>query len=147
MTQVSKRIISKDKTERIFDIFLNTLFKIRSKKDMAEFLRCYLTPTEQIMLSKRIAIAFLLAKKHDYGTISDKLKVSTSTIRNVAISYKYNDVFKATVDRSLRDDNINNFVELIAEQLVGVFATASKGGGSWNYAKKKLSGRRKDKTL
>lgn len=83
MTQVSKRFLNKKVEERILDLFWNSLSSLSTKEKVALFLNDLLTQTEKIMLSKRLAIAFMLMKEHDYPTINNRLKVSDSTIWNV----------------------------------------------------------------
>ena len=86
MAQVSKRFLHKKVEERILDLFWTSLSSLSTKQRVALFLNDLLTQTEKIMLSKRLAIAFMLMKGHDYPTINDHLKVSDPTIWNVKTS-------------------------------------------------------------
>jgi uncharacterized protein YerC len=86
MTQVSKRFLSKKVEERILDLFWTSLSSLSTKQKVALFLNDLLTRTEKTMLSKRLAIAFMLMKEHDYPIINNRLKVSDSTIWNVKTS-------------------------------------------------------------
>jgi len=83
MAQVSKRFLHKKVEERILDLFWTSLSSLSTKQKVALFLNDLLTQTEKIMLSKRLAIAFMLMKGHGYPTINDRLKVSDPTIWNV----------------------------------------------------------------
>ena len=83
MAQVSKRFLEKRVEERILDLFWTSLSSISTKQDIAIFLDDLLSPTEKLMLSKRLAIAFMLIKGYDYPSINDRLKVSNPTIWNV----------------------------------------------------------------
>lgn len=83
MTQVSKRFMNKKVEERILDLFWTSLSSLSTKQEVALFLNDLLTRTEKIMLSKRLAIAFMLMKGHNYPIINDRLKVSDATIWNV----------------------------------------------------------------
>ncbi len=60
MTQVSKYPISDLVYQRILEIFFETLVGIKTKAEAYQFIKDFLSPTEQTMLSKRLAIAFLL---------------------------------------------------------------------------------------
>lgn len=86
MAQVSKRYLDKQVEERILDLFWNSLSSLSTKEKVALFLNDLLTQTEKIMLSKRLAIAFMLMKGQDYPTINERLKVSDATIWNVKTS-------------------------------------------------------------
>ena len=86
MAQISKRFLHKKVEERILDLFWTSLSSLSTKQKVALFLDDLLTKTEKIMLSKRLAIAFMLMKGNDYPTINDRLKVSDPTIWNVKTS-------------------------------------------------------------
>ena len=84
MSQVSKRVLSPSIQERLFQNFWDMFADIKSAKDIQIFLEDFLSPTEKVMLAKRMTIAILFAKGHDHRSISSMLKVSTSTINNIA---------------------------------------------------------------
>lgn len=86
MAQVSKRFLQKKVEERILDLFWTSLSALSTKEEVALFLDDLFTPTEKLMLSKRLAIAFMLMKGYDYASINERLKVSDPTIWNVKIS-------------------------------------------------------------
>lgn len=86
MAQLSKRFLHKKVEERILDLFWTSLSSLSTKEKVALFLDDLLTSTEKLMLSKRLAIAFMLMKGHDYPTINNRLKVSDPTIWNVKTS-------------------------------------------------------------
>lgn len=54
-------------------------------KNIEEFLECLLTPSEQIMLGRRIWIARMLLEKKRYDEIGAQLNVGPSTIRKVEL--------------------------------------------------------------
>ncbi|NIT04611.1 helix-turn-helix domain-containing protein [Candidatus Saccharibacteria bacterium] len=68
---------------KIRHAFSQSLAKISSEKEMERYIFDLLTPTEQIMLAKRLAIAALLVRGLSYQEISKRLKVSTSTVARV----------------------------------------------------------------
>lgn len=86
MTQVSKRYLQKQVEERILDLFWTSLSTLSTKEKAALFLNDLLTPTEILMLSKRLTIAFMLIKGYEYTSINERLKVSDSTIWNVKLN-------------------------------------------------------------
>jgi uncharacterized protein YerC len=83
MPQISKYPLDKQIEVRVKELLDDGLASLNSRDDIERFLIDLLTPTEKIMLSKRVAIAMLLANNYDYRQISKILKVSTSTIRTV----------------------------------------------------------------
>src|SRR3989344_7650258 len=99
MTQVSKYPVSKDVYERIFEIFLKE----------------FLTPTEQVMLAKRLSVAFLLSKDYNYREISKILRVSTGTVNRVALSYRKESHYKMVIEEILRDERMDEFWRGVGE--------------------------------
>src|SRR3989338_6618179 len=88
MTQVSKYPISKEVADRLFEVFIKSLLNVRNNREAQDFVYDLFSPTEKIMLAKRIAIAFLLLKGYQYREISKLLRVSLTTIGSVNLSLK-----------------------------------------------------------
>ena len=89
MAQVSKYPLKKEVKERIEELLWEVIGSLKSKQETEKFFRDLLSPTEEIMLSKRLAIALMLLKKYDYRTISDILKVSTGTVGKISLWLKH----------------------------------------------------------
>lgn len=85
MTQVSRRPLRKEIEKRIFEIFLTSFAKVTKKDEVENYISDLLSPTERIMLAKRISISFLLHKGYDQRTVSRILKVSLSTVNRVSL--------------------------------------------------------------
>ncbi|OGG30506.1 hypothetical protein A3A63_03930 [Candidatus Gottesmanbacteria bacterium RIFCSPLOWO2_01_FULL_46_9] len=83
MTQISRNPLSKKMEDQMFSLFRGVLVDLNDEDDVAYFLDDLLSPTEKIMLGKRLAIAFLLEKGYDQRAIHTILKVSTSTVNSV----------------------------------------------------------------
>jgi len=83
MAQVSKKHLPKSLEENMHGLLRQTLADLHSEQDVAEFLDDLLTPTEKVMLGKRLAIAVLLDKGYDQRTIHSMMRVSVSTVNTV----------------------------------------------------------------
>lgn len=59
------------------------LLAIKEEKDMVQVLYRLLTHSEVVMLGRRLEIAEALIQGYSYQSISEKLKVGTTTIRSV----------------------------------------------------------------
>lgn len=59
---------------------IRTLVKINDDTLLAKFLGDLLTPTEQLMLSKRLMAAVLLQRGYSYGAVCRALKLSRATV-------------------------------------------------------------------
>jgi uncharacterized protein YerC len=90
MSQVSRIALSADLEKEIVSSFRSVITHLQTDHDVTDFLDELLTPTEKIMLAKRLAIAFLLDKNYDYRTIMSILKVSTATVSSVNKQYAHN---------------------------------------------------------
>jgi uncharacterized protein YerC len=148
MAQISKYPISSSVYERILDIFLKTLVEIGTRDEAKQFTKDFLTPTEQIMLAKRLSIAFLLEKGYDYRTISRVLRVSAPTIASVNLMRQYGSLgYKKMINKLLREEKIKEFLLKVGESLTATAGKSSKGGGTWRYLHQELKKKRKIKAF
>jgi uncharacterized protein YerC len=102
MTQVSRRPLDKTVYARIFEIFLSSFAEIKNKNNAKTFLEELFSNSKQIIISKRLAIAFLLTKNYSFKTISTLIKVSQTTICRVSSSVKNE---KSTLKTILKNGN------------------------------------------
>lgn len=89
MPQVSKYPLAKDTEKRLYQLFWETVANLKDSIKAEEFFTDLLTPTEKVMLSKRLAIAVMLIKGYDYSSIKSILKVSPTTIGAVSLWLKH----------------------------------------------------------
>jgi len=115
MAQVSKARLREEIEERMFEVFYESLAKRKSKTEVEKLLADLLTPTEKIMLSKRLAIALLLLQGYNYRSISDFLKVSFGTIHRMSTWLKISGAgFRETLGRLEKRDRWRKLLEQIA---------------------------------
>jgi len=138
MTQVSKYPITKQVYLRSSELLAKILINLESENETAKFLDGFLTPTEKVMLIKRLAAAFLIEKNYDYRQISRILRVSTGTVGRVALSYKKSAGFQKAVKDLLKDEKVNDFWTEVGEKVASVLAAGGSKAGSWFYLKEKL---------
>lgn len=134
MSQVSKYPVSKDVSDRMFEVFQVTISSLKSKDDIEEFFDEFLSPIEKIMLAKRLSIAVLLAKGYSYYSISSILKVTPRTIATVSLALKYRGKgYQKAVEKILSNEKMNAFWEKIEDILGGLPPTK----GSFIYFRDK----------
>lgn len=110
MTQVSRLPLRKEIENRIFEIFLISLGKVKAKNDVKNFIDDLLSPTEQIMLAKRLSIAYLLGNGYDQRAISKLLKVSLSTVNRVSLRMQIGGLgFKKLFMQISIEEKLDNF--------------------------------------
>jgi len=81
---VSRHFMNPKIEKKVYDVFIDSLKNTKSSDQVVSFLNDLLSNTEQVMLAKRVSIAFLiLENKYTYEQISRTLKVSYGTIAKV----------------------------------------------------------------
>lgn len=83
MTQVSKNPLSPKIKRDIEEAFWWILANLQKEEEVKNFLNDFLSPTERVMLVKRLAIAVLLLRGYTYKNIREVLKVSYPTINHI----------------------------------------------------------------
>lgn len=112
MAQISGIRLEKDTEERMYEIFWGSIAGLKKTKDVEEFLSELLTRTEKVMLAKRLAIATLLMRGHDYRQISFLLKVSFSTIFRVKASLEQSEGgYRKIIKKMLRKEAWKELLE------------------------------------
>lgn len=133
MTQVSRFRLKEDIQERVNELLAEVFLGIKDKSELKSFLDDFLSPTEKTVLSKRLAIAILLAKGNDYANIARVLKVTPTTISKVSLHMKYGNgsIVKIT-EKVLNKDSKN----IILQELASIFDVPIKGMPISAYYKK-----------
>ena len=144
MSQVSKYLISDNVYKRCWEIFAKTLIGIKDSKDFEIIVEDLFTPTERVMLAKRLSIALLLMQGYEYRSIAKVLRVSFPTITGVNMKLKYNSGYKKTVGKILKDEQFVEYFNKIAQVVVSA-GTVGKGSGVWRSLKRELENKSKDK--
>jgi len=128
MPQVSKIPISKEVSDKIFDLFLDCFYNLQNTEEVNEFISDFLTPTEITMVTKRIAIVVLLSRGYDYDSIKDILKVSNSAVSACrARMVRMSETTKKKIDKILAKKKIKEFFIKI-ESLLDIVPPK---GGRW----------------
>lgn len=150
MTQVSRYPLRADMEERLFEIFWQVLADLKTAPEIRVFLHDLLTPTERIMLAKRLGIALLLIKQYDYATIREILKVSTTTIAHVALWLKTEGSgYRAALMKIIKKEKQEAFWDSLERTLAQVIPPPT--GTNWREKRhtqyQKLQARRDKRTL
>jgi Trp operon repressor len=127
MTQVSRRPLAKEIEKRVFELFLEAVAEVKTKGQVEIFLKTLLSPTEKIMLAKRLAIAFLLYKGYGQRVISGWLKVSLTTVNHVSLIFKTEGAgYQLVIDKIVRSEKLAEFWQKI-EGFIGEILPPPKG--------------------
>lgn len=83
MVNISKNVLNTKIKEKINELLIVHVLRMKTKKQAKNLVYELLTPTERIQLAKRFAILSMLNRNHETMTISNTLKVSRTTIGSV----------------------------------------------------------------
>lgn len=120
MPRVSQNALSKHAEEEILETLFVGLANIRDSKSVAVLLKDLLTPTEQIMIAKRLMVALLIQRGYRHSEICKLLKLSHMTVTIVARELKKGGYgYKLAVNILFRESR----VEKMLEQLGAIFNT------------------------
>lgn len=85
MVRLSRFKLNDEQLEKLFSLFFQIVGRNKNKTEFQKIITDVLSPTERIMIAKRIAIMYLLMKQIDHRTICFVLKVSTATVAKFAL--------------------------------------------------------------
>lgn len=117
MSQVSRRYLSPKTEQQIFDTFVESFTSLSSAQKAEGFLYDLLSPVEQVMLGKRLAIAYMLMKGYAQRTVADTLKVSQATVNKVNASLKTGSGYRAIISHMLQKEKIVAFFDKLEEKI------------------------------
>lgn len=130
MTQVSKYPVGKEIEKRMFEVFLDSIGMVKTRGQVEKFIDDLFSPTERLMLSKRLSIALLLLKKYDQRTVAKILKVSLGTVNKVSlVLQKGSGGFDLVVKTILRQEKFNDFLKKIDDTLANIIPPPK--GSDW----------------
>lgn len=139
MAQISKYRLSEKEEAEIKSLFTEIISMLYNQRDIIDFLDDFLTPTERIVLSKRITIGLLLKKNCSYEVIMRTLKVSAPTVADVSLKLKYaGKGYHRVLDKILKEQKIKRIFDKIESiALEALTIGRGKGTGFWRDLKYK----------
>lgn len=132
MTQVSRIPLRKEIEQRVYEVLMESIAVARSRNTVTRLLDDLLSPTERLMIAKRLSIALLLLKKYDQRTISRWLKVSLGTVSKVSLALqKGRGGYQAVIGSILRKEELKALIEKIDDALADMFPPVSRDWHHW----------------
>lgn len=111
MTRISRFSLNEDLLNKLFNLFFTVVGRKDDIDEFKETVIDLLSPTERIMIAKRVAIIYLLLKKIDHMTISDTLKVSPSTVAKFHLIMEKSQGIVPTFKKLLRNEKLKEFLK------------------------------------
>lgn len=112
MVNISKRPVDEKKLFKLYQLFYEVVNNVDNKDEFLELIQDILTPVEQIMIAKRIAIIYLLTKHVEQIDIAEHIKVSRATVGKFnLLFYKKKTRLIKIIESFLKNEKIINFFE------------------------------------
>jgi Trp operon repressor len=112
MVRISKKPVDEKLLTKIYKLFYEVFNRYDGQEDFLSIIDDILSPTEKIMLAKRLAIIYLLIKKVDYRDITDTLKVSSATVTFYSTTfYKKDSRVVNIIKMMLKKEKVLNFLD------------------------------------
>lgn len=138
MTQVSRRPLDSITQKRIYEIFVEVISDVRIPSEVHALLHDFFTPTERVMLPKRLCIAFLLIKGYDHRAIASYLKVSFTTINRVSTALKTDGQgYTLILNRLRKREQLDEVFKKIEEGIISMLATVGGPSRLWKDLEQK----------
>jgi uncharacterized protein YerC len=132
MTQVSRIPIRKEIENRMFEVFLESIAMVHTKEQVEKLVEDLLSPTEKIMLTKRLSIALLLLKQYDQRLISKLLHVGLETVSKVSRALRSGSGgYSMVVSSIMRQEKYQAFLTKIDDLLADLFPPYHRDWSSW----------------
>lgn len=113
--QVSKDKLNPRLKKQIKNLLAQVISDLKTQENTQIFLRDFLTPSENIVLAKRLAIALYLEKGKSYKEIRKSLKVSSATIASVQAMLEHkSEGFMLAIARIKADQWADEWAEKIS---------------------------------
>lgn len=126
MPHVSQNPLSREMQDSLTKTLRLILTKIHKAEEMQAFLLFFLTPTEQVMLAKRLAVMVFLQEGYDDAYISDVLHVTRVTVGRLRLLLEARGEGFAIAQKVLQNEKL---MKEIKEMLRGLTSYAAKAAG------------------
>ncbi|MCF7816056.1 MAG: hypothetical protein K9M10_02510 [Candidatus Pacebacteria bacterium] len=132
MTRISKETLDPKVQKQLFSQF-SGLLMAKNKKALGEILRSLFTDAEIVMLTKRLAVIYLLIEGYSSYAISKQLLVSDSTVRNLKRQLEVGRFDAMTASLRNKKFNKEEFWKTVDLLLRAGLPPRGKGRWKWLY--------------
>ena len=130
MPKVSRNQLSREMQQEMMRAFIQTLVKISDDALLRRFLDDLLSPTEKLMLSKRLMAAVLLQRGYSGGAVCTALKMSKTTVWLIQRELvKSGEGYRTVFDRFFRESRGPRILDAI-ERFLNAITLPVKGSRS-----------------
>ena len=144
MTRISRIPVDDEVLEKLYLLMYEVVSSIDEEEEFSAIINELLSPTEKIMVAKRVAIIYLLMKKIDYFNISNVLKVSSTTIAKFHSIMVERKAIKNVLKGIVGNEKVKDFLEKLYIDLRGPGTYGVNWKSAWrrkiDYEKRKTRG-------
>ncbi|KKQ24178.1 MAG: hypothetical protein US40_C0002G0009 [Candidatus Roizmanbacteria bacterium GW2011_GWC2_37_13] len=144
MTRISRFPVEDAVLEKLYYLMFEVVNCMDEEEEFSSIINELLSPTERIMIAKRVAIIYLLMKKIDYSNISDVLKVSSTTIAKFHSIMLKGKAIKNALKGIVGNEKVKDFLEKLYLDLRGPGTYGVNWKSAWrqkiDYEKRKARG-------
>jgi len=131
--------------EKVLNIFSEILGELTKNDEIESFLSDFLSPTERMMLAKRLTVALLLSKDYNYEEICNLLKVSADTVARVSLwLHRKSPGFSLVIQKVFAKEKRREFL-MDLEKLLAKMITAHPA--AWTRIDRKVERNKRDSKL
>jgi len=119
MVHLSRFPVDSQKLNKIFTLLFEIISYPDDKEEFTKLIKNIISPSEQIMIAKRIAIIYLLIKGVENTEISEYLKVSSATVAKFnLLFYEKESALIPVISDLLRKEKVSNFLDNVFADLL-----------------------------
>jgi len=140
MVHLSRFPIDDKKLSNVFSLLFEIVDSTSDQNDFLLLIKDIISPPEQIMVAKRMAIVYLLIKGVQNNDIVDYLKVSSATVAKFSLLfYEKDTLLILTIKRLLKKEKISNFFEdLFADLFIQPGIKIGHWQRHWQHKKRQI---------
>lgn len=142
MAKVSRNPLSPEVQREMTAALIRTLTQIEDGVLLQKFLDDLLTPTEKLMLSKRLMAAVLLQRGYSYGAVCRALKLSRATVFLIQRELlKSGEGYRKVFERFFKESRGQRFLSAVERFLNAVTLPVKGSKGDmrrWKHALRRL---------
>ena len=129
MPHVSKKKLEEEQVEDLFLQIVYVLERATKRGELRPVLKQLLTPTEKVMLAKRLAVISMLSQDIPIFDIAENLSMSPSTIDLMSLKFETGS-YSELIKHGLKRTDIADVIRMI-ETIGGIMPP--RGKGRWKY--------------
>ncbi len=131
MPHISKKRLEQEIFLAMYERFYKTIVSLKNRNESGKFMRELLTPTERIMLVKRLALVYMIYKGHSDYEIWNVLKISPSTVARYHLKSDSKEfIFLTSVLKK------HEGLSEIFDKIESFLAHRGRGKGRWDFLNK-----------